>query len=67
MMGALGLSIIEAMTSVIASCVIGFGLGDVGPTMFAFIPPAGKGLSFNALGRLKFTLYWYYSYLTSGK
>ncbi|HHT63753.1 MAG TPA: TrkH family potassium uptake protein [Clostridia bacterium] len=57
MMGALGLSIIEAMTSVIASlCNVGFGLGDVGPTgSFAFIPPAGKWvLSFlMLLGRLE--------------
>ncbi|MGI6065699.1 MAG: TrkH family potassium uptake protein [Bacillota bacterium] len=56
-MGALGLDIIEAMTSVIASlCNVGFGLGGVGPTgSFAFIPAAGKWvLSFlMLLGRLE--------------
>ena len=56
-MGALGLDIIEAMTSVISAlCNVGYGLGDVGPTgNFAFIPPVGKWvLSFlMLLGRLE--------------
>jgi len=44
MMAALGLDIIEAMTSVISAlCNVGYGLGEVGPSgSFAFIPPMGK-------------------------
>jgi trk system potassium uptake protein TrkH len=56
-MAALGLDIIEAMSSVSATlCNVGFGLEEVGPAgNFAFIPPAGKWvLSFlMLLGRLE--------------
>ncbi|MEN3005160.1 TrkH family potassium uptake protein [Dehalobacterium formicoaceticum] len=56
-MGALGLDMVESLTSVISSLSnVGFGLGDVGPSgNFAHIPGAGKWMLcfLMLLGRLE--------------